>query len=299
MTPELEPREPRVGKAARAGGVSDRSGTVASLAHGLSILSLYCEGAQVIGIGEMAQRLGLHRSTTSRLAATLCASAYLERADTAGRYRLGPRVLELGVLASQGRNLRAIAVEELSGLVERYGETAHLGMLDGREARMVAVVDGWHSVRHHSAIGKLSPAHCSSLGKALLVGLSPETLRELYPDEGALVRPTEKSIHSFQELEHELALTRERGYSLDDEELELGLRCVGAPVIDAFGTLVAAVSVSGPSARVHGRVVDELAREVRAAAERISRRIGGQVAPDGHHAEGTGLTSRKTRDVRP
>ncbi len=286
MATALQPRGPRVPDPARSGGTSDRSAMVASLVHGLSILSLYCEGAQVIGIGEMAQRLGLHRSTTSRLAATLSACAYLERADTAGRYRLGPRVLELGVLASQGRNLRAIAVEELSGLVERYGETAHLGMLDAGQARMIAVVDGWHSVRHHSAIGKLSPAHCSSLGKALLAGLSKRALRDLYPDEEAFARPTTKSIHSLPELERELALIRERGYSVDDEELELGLRCVGAPVVDAFGTFVAAVSVSGPSARVQGRVVDELAREIRAAAERISRRIGGRIARDGDDKDG-------------
>lgn len=254
-------------------GRVDRSSMVLSLVHGLAILDLYVEPSQVIGIGEMAHALGLHRSTTSRLAATLSARGFLERADSTGHYRLGSRVLELGVLVSRGLDVRAVAVEALRPVVDKTGETAHIGALDGREAITIAVVDGWHHVRLHASVGKRSPAHCSSLGKALLLGLDEEQLRSLYPTAESFVTPTSRSIRSVADLQQELATTRARGYSLDDEELEPGLRCVGAPVFDRFGSIVLAISVSGPALRMTDEALAPLASQLQEVAGAISRRI--------------------------
>jgi DNA-binding IclR family transcriptional regulator len=254
-------------------GRADRSSMVLSVAHGLAILDLYLEPAQVIGIGEMALALGVHRSTTSRLAATLSARGYLEPAGSAGHYRLGSRVLELGALASRGLDVRAVAVEALRPIVDQVGETAHIGALDGREAITIAVVDGWHSVRLHAIVGKRSPAHCSSLGKALLLGLDDKQIRSLYPSPESFVAPTSRSIRSLEDLQQELARTQARGYSLDDEELETGLRCVGAPIFDRFGSVVLAISVSGPASRFTDDAIAPLAVQLQEVAGAISRRI--------------------------
>jgi DNA-binding IclR family transcriptional regulator len=246
---------------------------VLSLVHGLAILDLYVEPSQVMGIGEMAHALGLHRSSTSRLAATLSARGYLERDSPAGHYRLGPRVLELGMLVSRGLDIRTVAVEALRPIVDKVGETAHIGALDGREAVTIAVVDGWHPVRLHASVGKRSPAHCSSLGKALLLGLDNEHLRSLYPSAESFVTPTSRSIHSLADLQQELAMTRARGYSLDNEELEPGLRCVGVPIFDRFGSIVLAISISGPVSRFIDDVLAPLAIQLQEVAGAISRRI--------------------------
>lgn len=250
-----------------------------SLVHGIEILELFTETVSVIGIGEMAKKLDVHRSTASRLAATLAAFGYLSRTETVGRYRLGPRLLELGELAGHEHDLGLVARGELRTLVDTVGETAHVGVLDGQEVISILVVDGWHSLRLHGQVGKRSPAHCSSLGKALLSCLGDDELVEIFGSSPKLEVRTPKSIKTLHALRAELATTRNRGYSLDDEELEPGLRCLGAPVLDHFGRAIASISVSGPSVRMEGKTLDHLKVEVPRVASRISERLGRFRAP--------------------
>lgn len=245
---------------------------VHSLVHGLQILDLFSDTRQVIGIGEMARELGVHRSTTSRLAATLAACGYLAQTDDAGRYRLGDRLFKLGQLAVPETDLRIIAAEELGLLVERFGETAHVGVLEGRAVTSIVVIDGWRPLRLHGQVGKRSPAHCSSLGKALLSCLSPAQLSRLYAGV-KLESFTPNSIRTLSALRAELERTRERGYAFDDQELEVGLRCVGAPVCGAAGEPLASVSMSGPLSRMQGDLLCQLAQELPAVAARIAERV--------------------------
>jgi DNA-binding IclR family transcriptional regulator len=259
-----------------------RSDLVQSLAHGLTILSLFSDAKPVVGVGEMARSLGVHRSSASRLAATLSTHGYLTPTSDQGRYRLGRQLVQLGELATHELDLRNVATEALSALVDDLGDTAHLGVLEGSEAMTIALVDGWHSVRLHSAVGKRAPAHCSSIGKALLAGLDDERLSALYRgQEQGLERRTANTIGSLTELRRELVRSRSRGYTLDNEELELGLRCVGAPVFDRTGSLVAAISVSGPVTRFQGEVLRKAKRSVRYVAFAISVRLG--CAPPSAH----------------
>jgi len=245
---------------------------VQSLVHGLQILDLFSDTRPVIGIGEMARELGVHRSTTSRLAATLATCGYLAQAEDPGRYRLGNRLFRLGQLAVPESDLRVIAAEELGALVERVGETAHVGVLEGREVTSILVIDGWRPLRLHGQVGKRSPAHCSSLGKALLSVLSPAQLSRLYTGV-KLETYTPNSIRTLAALRAELKRTRERGYSLDDQELEIGLRCIGAPVLGSSGEPVASVSISGPLSRMQGDLLGQLALDVPAVAARIAERL--------------------------
>lgn len=147
-------------------------------------------------------------------------------------------------------------------------------MLDGTEAVTVAVVDGWQTVRMHSWVGKRSPAHCSSMGKALLAGLSQEEVIARYPDT-ALPARTANTITTRDQLLRCLAAARDQGYATDREELEPHLCCVAAPVFGRDGAVVASVSVSGPASRLlDGAVVAALAAEVRATARQVATRLG-------------------------
>jgi DNA-binding IclR family transcriptional regulator len=258
------------------------SSVVASLVHGLKILDMFSEADSVIGIGEMAKALDVHRSSASRLAATLAASGYLARAGPPGRYRLGARLLQLGELAAHELDFRSVTIEELRGLVDDVGETAHAGVLEGVEVISIIVVDGWHSLRLHGQVGKRAPAHCSSLGKALLSCLSDEELGARFGSMRELETRTSNSLKTLHALKAELSKTRSRGYSLDDEELEEGLRCVGAPILDRYGKAVASISVSGPIARMKGTTLEQLKAEVPLVARRITERLAKGPAPVTH-----------------
>jgi DNA-binding IclR family transcriptional regulator len=252
-----------------------RDGTVGALLHGLAVLDMFSQDRPVIGIGEVARQLGVHRSTASRLAATLATAGYLEPAgDGQGRYRLAAKLAVLGEIAAMGNELPRIAVPPLRDLVSRLGETGHLGVLEGNEAVTVAVVDGWQTVRMHSWVGKRSPAHCSSMGKALLAGLDAQDFLARYPDPD-LPASTPATITSRADLEKCLADVRARGYAEDREELEQHLYCVAAPVFGRDGTVVASVSVSGPASRLREpSAVAAAAAEVGATARLISDRLG-------------------------
>jgi DNA-binding IclR family transcriptional regulator len=250
-----------------------RDGLVASLLHGLAILDMFERDRPVIGLADIARQLDVHRSNASRLAATLASAGYLESAGEPGRYRLAGKVAALGELAAVGTELRRAALPGLRGLVAELGETGHLAVLEGNEAVTVDVVDGWHSVRMHSWVGKRSPAHCSSMGKALLAGLPPAALAEAYPGTRLEAR-TPRTITGRRELERCLADVRSRGYASDLEELEAGLCCVAAPLFGRAGDVVAAISISGPVSRIHETTVPAIGEYLRRTGWQVSVRLG-------------------------
>ena len=254
-----------------------RDGKVAALLHGLAILDLFERDRTVVGVADIARNLGVHRSTASRLAATLASAGYLEAAGEPGRYRLAPKLATLGEIAAVGADLRRAAAEPLRDLVARLGETTHLGILEGTEAVTIDVIDGWQTVRMHSWVGKRSPAHCSSMGKALLAELSPEEFAARYPGPDLEAR-TPATITSPDELRRHLELTRARGYAADLQELEPHLCCIAAPVSGRDGSVVASISISGPASRLRDPATLAAAADaVRATARLISTRLG---APD-------------------
>jgi DNA-binding IclR family transcriptional regulator len=248
-------------------------GLIGSLQHGLQILDMFERERPEIGIGEMAEQLGLHRSTTSRLAATLAAAGYLQPAGEPGRYRLSGRLAALGELAAAGADVRRTALPYLQDLVQELGETGHLGVLEGTEAVTVGVVDGWQTVRMHSWVGKRSPAHCSSMGKALLAGLPAAEFAARYPGRRLEAR-TDRTITDTRELTTHLAEVRNHGYAVDRQELEPHLCCVAGPVFDRTGTVVASISVSGPDSRIDDAAIPAIAAAVCQTADLISDRLG-------------------------
>jgi DNA-binding IclR family transcriptional regulator len=246
---------------------------VGALLHGLAILDLYSADERVLSVGEIGRRLGVHKSSASRLAATLGAAGYLEPAGAPGRYRLGTKLLGLAALVADGDALPRVAVPILERVVQQTGETGHVAVLDGPESVTVAVVDGWQSVRMHSKVGKRSPAHATAIGKALLSGLSDDDVRARYR-ERTLDRRTPRTIRSVASLLAHLEDVRSEGWAADDEELEPGLRCVAAPVFEHTGSVVAAIGLSGPAGRMTDAVTRQLGHDLSATAAEISAVLG-------------------------
>jgi IclR family pca regulon transcriptional regulator len=244
-----------------------------SLQAGLAILNCFSAQKPVLGIAKLADELNMSRSTTHRYASTLVALGYLEQ-DQARRYRLAPRVADMGMSVLDSMALRGKAREPLRELREQTGRTASLAVLDGTEIRYVDRRRGWrrgqHAVDLDLGAGARLPAQYTAMGKVLLANL-PDRERERLIGEMELKRRGPKSITTKRGLREELQRVREDGVALGDEELGPGVRTIAAPVHDADGEVIAAVGIPVPAdAYTLDELRDSLGPAVTAAAKRIS-----------------------------
>lgn len=231
----------------------------------LAILAAFSSGRSDVGVSELAAELGLHKSTVSRLLATLGARGFVRREGD--RFVPGFELARLGGLAVRSLSLSRIAAEPLERLAEATGETVNLAVRERGFALNVHQVQTSHLVGVGDWTGRSAPLHCTANGKALLAfGDGP-----LPSDLGAR---TASTITDRDLLLEELEAIRVRGFALAREELEVGLNAVAAPVFDRHGACVAAVSVSGPSFRLEEQQLDEVGRLCIVAADEISSLLG-------------------------
>ena len=230
-----------------------------------------------LGVTALARRLGLHKNNVFRLLATLEQQRYIEQSPTE-RYRLGVRSLELGQAFCRSRPLTRRARGFLEDLAARTGESSHLATMREFDVVHLDGVASGQLVQTGLRIGARLPVHCSALGKVLL-GCSPEKVREAYDRNviggGSLEKRTAATIVDRHKFFEHLSTVAVRGFAVDQEECAPGLCCAAAPVFDADGNVVAALSVSGPSVRLHEeRLLGEIGPLVMAAAEQLSRDLG-------------------------
>jgi IclR family transcriptional regulator, pca regulon regulatory protein len=284
----LSPRAPST-RAAAAAETSERGGLElldeerrgrysSSLQAGLAILNCFSATKPVLGIAKLADELNMSRSTTHRYASTLVALGYLEQ-DQARRYRLAPRVADMGMSVLDSMALRGKAREPLRELREQTGRTASLAVLDGTQIRYVDRRRGWrrgqHAVDLDLGAGARMPAQCTAMGKVLLANL-PDRERQRVIGELELTRRGPNSITTKRALRAELEKVREEGIALGDEELAPGVRTVAAPVHGPDGEVVAAVGIPVPAdAYTLEELRKALAPAAIAAAKRISAALRG------------------------
>jgi DNA-binding IclR family transcriptional regulator len=242
---------------------------VRTVDRALQLLLAFAAEGQELGVTELAARVGVHKSTASRLAATLADRGFLERPPGSDAFRLGPELGRLGLLALGGRDLVELAGPVMDRLAQETGETVNLAVLDGAEAVNVAQAEGRHIVGVGAWLGRRTELHCTANGKVLLAfsgGKAPT---------GALARHTKRTITSPRALQRELELVHSRGWARAVGELEEGLHAVAAPVLDGFGRCRAALSVSGPSYRMPEGRLPEVAARCRRAAGDLGVLLGG------------------------
>lgn len=224
-------------------------------------------------LAELSKRLGVHKSTLHRLLMVLEERRFVEKSPKNGKYRLGLKLFELGSKAVAQLDLREQARPCLEHLVFQTGETAHLCVLDEGEVLYLEKVEAPRTMRVPSIVGRRYPAHCGSAGKALLAFLPENELDEIIKRHG-LRAFTRNTITTPAQLKEELRLVRERGYAVDNEEFEEGLRCIGAPVRDYSGKVVASISIAGPAFRLTQDKIPVMARSVVEAANQLSAEVG-------------------------
>ncbi|WP_067450208.1 IclR family transcriptional regulator [Actinomadura macra] len=241
---------------------------VRSLERAFELLEQMADAGGEITLSELTEVSGLPMPTIYRLMRTLVNHGYV-RQEPSKRYALGPRLIRLGEGAS--RLLGSWARPVLSRLVDDVGETANMAVLEGDEAVYVAQVPSKHSMRMFTEVGRRVQPHCTGVGKALLSQLSEHRVREILTRTG-MESQTPNTFTDPDALVTELARIREQGYAVDDEEQEIGVRCVAVPLLGA--PTLTALSVSGPSARMTRETVADVVPIMRDAAERFAKELG-------------------------
>jgi len=239
-----------------------------------------------LGVPEVSERLGLARSTVYKIILTLERGGLVERRTGTSRFHLGLKLVELGSRAQLELDIFRTAHPFIQGLNETSTETVHLTVLDGVEVLYVDCVESTRRLRTYSVIGVRAPLYCTAVGKATLAYQDEAILERVV--EGGLAQRTPHTITNSAALREDLARTRERGFAIDDRENDELIRCIGAPVRSADGSVTMALSVSGPSERVTPERVTTLAPAVIAAADGISARLGYRPATPRSAARETG-----------
>lgn len=239
----------------------------------LRILDLFDEYETELKITDISERMQLHKSTVHSLLKTLQHHHYIEQNPENGKYRLGMKLFERGNLVIRHLDIRSISKKHLIDLSIKTGNTVHLVILDGKEGIYIDKVEGTSGTVLYSRIGRRVPIHSSAVGKVLVAFKNEKELKELL--QGYVYkRHTANTIASEEEFLQELEWVRNNGYALDREENEPGITCAAVPVHDHSGNVIAAISISQPSAKVDDVVLNEEIRLLQNAAEQISREMG-------------------------
>ena len=257
---------------AKGAAKADGSYQLHSLDRAISVLEVLGQSNAPLSLAELCQRMGLHKSTAHRSLMVLERSALIERTQE-NRFRLGLRLYELGHRAVEQIDLRARVQPYFRRLATQVGETVHLSVLQKTSVVYLDKVEPNRRVCVSSKPGNSNPAYCTSMGKAMLAFQPPEVLEQIFA-KIRFVRFTPNTLVSSEELLKALERVRRRGYAIDDEEIELGVRCVGAPIFNDDHWAIAAVSVSGPTSRITVQSVPGIAEHLLRCCHDISASLG-------------------------
>jgi IclR family KDG regulon transcriptional repressor len=245
---------------------------LSSVTTAIRLLKAFSEDEEEIGVSALAQKLGVSKSTVHRLAVTLVAEGLLEQNPANERYRLGLGLFGLGTLVRRRMNLSLEARPFLFELRERTGETLLLGVPSETEIMYIYNLESNQALRMRSDIGVRRPGYCTAVGRAIFAFAPEATVERLLS--GPLARRTPRTVVDPGRLREILAEVRERGFAIEDEESEPGIRCIAAPVRSAGDTVVGAVGIAGPSQRLSLEALLALSGPLVEGAEAISKRLG-------------------------
>jgi DNA-binding IclR family transcriptional regulator len=248
------------------------------LDRALAALEILAGQSRECGLAELCISLKLHKSTVHRLMMVLEQHRLVVKNEGTGRYRLGLKLFELGSKSIDGLDLRGRARPYLNRLQNEFGETVFFCILDEGQVFYVEKVESQRSVRTACTVGSRAPAYCTAVGKAMLAELPDAEVNHIVRRWG-LKPVTAKTITTPAALKTELKTVRSRGYAIDDEEKEDGLRCVGAAVRSHSGMPIAAMSISGPAFRMTKERVPEVGQALMRAANELSAELGYQATP--------------------
>lgn len=243
------------------------------LDRAVQILNCFSFEKRELSVSEIAGRTKLHKATVHRILWALEHNRLIRQSPETGRCFLGMKLFELGQQAIARLDLREIARPHIEKLSQQTRETVHLAVLDDNQVLYLEKVEGPHALRMPSRVGRHIPTYCTSLGKAMLACLDDDEVRRILQNENFETH-TPSTVKNISALLSDLEKIRRRGYAVDNEEIERGLRCTGAALKDYTGQMVGAISIAAPSARLTDKILPSLGRRVLESADAISRELG-------------------------
>jgi len=226
---------------------------------------------------ELSTHLNQAPATVYRVLTTFAQHGIVEMNKTTQMWHIGPNAFLIGSTFLRRTGLVDVSRPILRSLMESTGETANLGVEKDGSVLFISQIETHAPIRAFFPPGTLSPLHASGIGKALLAHATPQRVTR-YASKG-MAHFTDFTKSTLDGLTIDLAEIKSRGYSIDDEERNLGMRCIAAPIYDVYGEVVAGISVSGPTSRVTPQKVSELAQHVTSAAKAVSYALGAQITP--------------------
>lgn len=247
-----------------------------SLVRGLNLLERLAATPDGLALSELAEAVELAPSTTHRLLQALQSQGFIAQSTELGVWKIDVKTFRIGNSFLEARDFVATSRPFLRRLTAETGETANLGIRDGTTAVFLAQSESPQMMRMITRIGSRAPLHASGVGKALMAWLPDDEFERVLAERG-LARVTTNTLQTASTLRANMAEVRQQGYACDREEHAIGLHCVAACLHDEHGTPLAAISVSGPVARIPEARLLELGELVRDTAAEITARIGGQI----------------------
>lgn len=249
-----------------------KSSPVPAIERALMLLEFLAQSKSGFSTSEISRRLGLPKSSTYLIVETLEKRGFLQKNRQNGRYYLGLKLIALSRHAIENLDLREEAKPFLRSLMQETQLVVHMAVLDGAEAMLIDKMEALGTGRQTSFVGRRLDVHSTGVGKALVAYISEEELALIARQKG-FPRRNDNTITTLAALRRELAQVRSLGYSLDNEEDEIGERCIGAPVFDRNSTVVAAISVAGTLNQIPDERIPDLANAVKRTAAQISSHL--------------------------
>jgi len=226
-----------------------------------------------IGVTELSQRLMMSKSTTYRFLQTMKMLGYVEQEGEADKYSLTLKLFEVGAKSFEYIDLISLADKEMNYIAEKTNEALHLGALDIDHLIYTHKIDSSYNLRMQSRIGRRNPLYSTAIGKVLLAERDESFVRKTL-ENVTFIKHTQKTHDNVDELLAELKRVKKQGYAEDNEEQEPGLRCIGAPVYDRFGHVIAGLSISFPTIRFDESRMHYYVGLLQNACKNISEKLG-------------------------
>ena len=236
----------------------------------LEVLSDYSDG---LGITEISDLVGLHKSTVHRLLSTLIYKGYVVQDEESSKYKITFKLFELGSKKVHKLDLLKISRPYTKMLMESVNEVVHLIIREETDIVYIDKVEANNTISMASRIGKRNPLYCTATGKAILAFLPEDEVLKVW-NSSKIVKLTKNTNIDFILFKKELQEVKKNGYAIDDEENEMGVKCVGAPIFNMSGDVVAAISVTGPVTRITNDKIDFISKEVIKTTNLISKEMG-------------------------
>ncbi|WZL74027.1 IclR family transcriptional regulator [Clostridiaceae bacterium 35-E11] len=247
--------------------------TINSIDRALNILLLLYDVQKELGVTEIGRHLGLYKSTVHRTLAALENKGFVQQNPENGKYWLGMKIYALGMVVGEKMSLKHLIKPYATELSQKFNEAVNVSILDTNaqdypKTILILKEEGSTRLQVNPSVGSSSESHCSAVGKCLLAFSPKEALEKLEGKEFPIY--TKNTIGNWEQLVKQLEVIRLEGYAIDNEELEIGLTCVAAPIFDKDNKAIASISISGPTSRIHSSDIDKIIKEVKMTAYKIS-----------------------------